>query len=73
MRKLVDDAALRFQFAVADEPCRDIVPTLDASLISEEAGGGEHSSFTGIFAFDTSGGAIAAEFSGFSYEADAGS
>ena len=70
----VEGAALRFQFALADEPWVDIGPTLDASLISDEAGGGEHRSFTGafigIFAFDTSGGAIVADFSGFSYEAD---
>jgi beta-xylosidase len=41
-------------------------PRLDASVISDEGGSGEHASFTGAFvrmaAFDTSGAAIAADF-----------
>jgi xylan 1,4-beta-xylosidase len=45
---------------------------LDASLISDEAGRGEHGSFTGAFlgmlAFDTSGAGQPADFSYFSYE-----
>jgi xylan 1,4-beta-xylosidase len=45
---------------------------LDASLLSDEAGAGEHGSFTGAFvgmvAFDTSGGAIGADFKYFEYE-----
>jgi xylan 1,4-beta-xylosidase len=50
-----------------------IGPTLDASVISDEGGRGEHGSFTGafagMFAFDTSGRAKSADFSRFSYEA----
>jgi xylan 1,4-beta-xylosidase len=46
-------------------------PVLDASLISDEAGRGEHGSFTGAFvgmaAFDTSGAGRAADFSWFEY------
>ena len=46
-------------------------PELDASLISDEAGRGEHGSFTGAFvgvmAFDTSGRARTADFSRFAY------
>lgn len=46
-------------------------PVLDASLISDEAGRGEHASFTGAFvgmaAFDTSGRATPADFLHFHY------
>jgi len=67
----VDGESLQFQFALADGPWRDIGPVLDASALSDEAGGGEHRSFTGafvgMFAFDVSGGAIAADFARFSY------
>ena len=45
---------------------------LDASVISDEGGRGEHGSFTGAFlgmlAFDTSGAALPADFGYFSYE-----
>jgi xylan 1,4-beta-xylosidase len=48
-------------------------PVLDASLISDEAGRGEHGSFTGAFvgmaAFDTSGAACPADYSWFEYTA----
>lgn len=48
-----------------------IGPTLDASIVSDEAGRGEHANFTGAFvgmvAFDTSGGGKAADFSRFDY------
>ena len=47
-------------------------PVLDASVISDEGGRGEHGSFTGAFigmaAFDTSGAAMPADFSYFQYE-----
>ncbi len=47
-------------------------PVLDASVISDEGGRGEHGSFTGAFvgmvAFDTSGGGAFADFDWFSYE-----
>ena len=46
-------------------------PALDASVISDEGGRGEHGSFTGAFvgmlAFDTSGRARPADFASFSY------
>ncbi|PZQ50801.1 MAG: glycoside hydrolase 43 family protein [Rhodovulum sulfidophilum] len=46
-------------------------PVLDASAISDEAGRGEHGSFTGAFvgmvAFDTSGRACPADFASFAY------
>ena len=46
-------------------------PPLDASVISDEGGRGEHGSFTGAFvgllAFDTSGRAATADFASFSY------
>lgn len=46
-------------------------PELDASVISDEGGRGEHGSFTGAFvgmlAFDTSGRAAAADFTSFAY------
>ncbi len=46
-------------------------PELDASVISDEGGRGEHASFTGAFvglvAFDTSGRAFPADFDRFSY------
>ena len=51
-------------------------PVLDASVISDEGGRGEHGSFTGAFvgmvAFDTSGTAIPADFDWFSYSGRAG-
>ena len=63
---------LQFSYREGGGDWRDIGPTLDASLLSDEAGRGEHGSFTGAFvgmaAFDTSGGAIAADYSYFVYE-----
>lgn len=48
-------------------------PALDASVISDEGGRGEHGSFTGafvgMFAFDTSGRGRPADFERFAYEA----
>jgi len=47
-------------------------PVLDASMLSDEAGGGEHRSFTGAFvglvAFGAAGGEISADFRYFDYE-----
>ena len=67
----VHGAALRFLYAPKDSLWRDIGPVFDASMLSDEAGGGEHRSFTGafvgMFAFDVSGGAIAADFARFRY------
>jgi len=52
---------------------QDIGPELDASVISDEGGRGEHGSFTGAFvgmvAFDTSGQRRTARFDRFDYEA----
>jgi xylan 1,4-beta-xylosidase len=70
LRANVDFAALQFQYRTKGDWI-DIGPVLDASLISDEAGRGEHASFTGAFigmaAFDTSGRAQAADFDYFNY------
>ena len=67
----IDGAALQF-FYRAEADWIAIGPVLDASLISDEAGRGEHGSFTGAFigmaAFDTSGAGRPADFSHFAYE-----
>jgi len=67
----VHGAALQFQYALKDGLWCDAGPVLDASVLSDEAGGGEHRSFTGafvgMFAFDVSGGAIPADFARFGY------
>ena len=69
---LVDRARLQFRYALADGAWRDAGPSLDASLLSDEAGAGEHGSFTGafvgMFAFDVSGAARHADFRGFVYD-----
>jgi xylan 1,4-beta-xylosidase len=66
----VDGAALKF-FVWSDEKWNLVGPVLDASVISDEGGRGEHGSFTGAFvgmaAFDTSGAALPADFEYFSY------
>jgi xylan 1,4-beta-xylosidase len=67
----VERERLQFSFA-QDGEWRDVGPILDASILSDEAGRGEHGSFTGAFvgmaAFDTSGAAIAADYFYFVYE-----
>jgi xylan 1,4-beta-xylosidase len=74
LRAAVDHARLQFSLAGPEEDWRDVGPVLDASLISDEAGRGEHASFTGAFigmaAFDTSGRGTSADFSRFIYEHD---
>ncbi len=66
----VDDSALQFHFRTGGD-WQKIGPVLDASLISDEAGRGEHGSFTGAFvgmaAFDTSGAGRPADFAYFEY------
>lgn len=66
----VDQAKLRFFYRL-DGDWQPLGPVLDASVISDEGGRGEHASFTGAFvgmaAFDTSGGAAAADFTRFDY------
>ena len=68
----VDHAKLQFAYALADGVWRDAGPSLDASLLSDEAGSGEHGSFTGafvgMFAFDTSGRGQSADFRHFDYD-----
>jgi xylan 1,4-beta-xylosidase len=68
----VDGAALNFACLIEGE-WRPFGEALDASVISDEGGGGEHRSFTGAFvgmaAFDVSGAGKAADFRGFVYEA----
>ncbi len=67
----VDHASLQFAYAL-DGEWRRVGPVLDASILSDEAGGGEHSSFTGAFvglvAFGAAGGDISADFRSFDYE-----
>lgn len=66
----VRGASLRFYHGHRDE-WRQIGPVLDASVISDEGGRGEHGSFTGAFvgmaAFDTSGSGLQADFDHFTY------
>lgn len=66
----VDGAELRFSFRQLGE-WQAAGPVLDASVVSDEAGRGEHGSFTGAFvgmaAFDTSGAAMHADFDWFAY------
>ena len=69
----VDRARLQFAYALPYGGWREAGPVLDASILSDETGGGEHRSFTGAFvgvsAFDASGAAAHADFSYFEYEA----
>ena len=66
----VDHATQRFLWRGPDG-WTQVGPELDASAISDEAGRGEHGSFTGAFvgmaAFDTSGRAAPADFASFGY------
>jgi xylan 1,4-beta-xylosidase len=66
----VDHARPEFAYALNGE-WRRLGPVLDASILSDEAGGGEHRSFTGAFigmiAFGAAGGEISADFRHFSY------
>jgi xylan 1,4-beta-xylosidase len=68
--------SLRFGYDAGDG-WRGIGPELDASVISDEGGRGEHGSFTGAFvgmaAFDTGGGGLHADFDWFSYRHGASS
>ena len=66
----IDGATLRFSYRIG-EAWLPAGPVLDASIVSDEAGRGEHGSFTGAFvgmaAFDTSGAGKPADFDYFSY------
>ncbi|SFQ97697.1 glycoside hydrolase family 43 protein [Poseidonocella sedimentorum] len=73
VRLAVDVAGAVQQFHVAEHggDWRPFGPALDASVISDESGRGEHGSFTGAFvgmaAFDITGRASPADFTGFTY------
>jgi xylan 1,4-beta-xylosidase len=68
----VDGADLQFFYAEGSGAWRAVGASLDASILSDEAGHGEHGSFTGafvgVFAFDTSGAGATADFGSFEYE-----
>lgn len=70
LRAEVTDAKLQFYYRMGRDWTK-IGRVLDASLISDDAGRGEHASFTGafigMFAFDTSGRAKTADFEYFNY------
>ena len=75
LRVRVDGARQQFFWRQRGD-WRAIGPKLDASVISDEGGRGEHASFTGAFvgmvAFDTSGMAKEARFNRFAYAPDDG-
>lgn len=70
LRVEVDHARQQFLLGSADGWV-PVGPQLDATIVSDEAGRGEHGSFTGAFvgmlAFDTSGSAREANFGRFAY------
>jgi xylan 1,4-beta-xylosidase len=68
----VRDNALQFFWKADDDSAwRAIGPVLDAGVVSDEGGAGEHGSFTGafvgMFAYDITGGGMTADFDRFSY------
>ena len=73
LRVEVRGCALRFFYALESDSddWKRIGPVLDASLLSDEAGQGEHGNFTGAFvgmaAHDVSGQAMTADFDYFVY------
>ncbi len=78
LRVVVSEHELQFYWRLIEDPQKDpqwkkIGPILDASLLSDEAGRGEHASFTGAFvgmlAFDVSGMGKHADFAHFDYTA----
>ena len=68
----VDGAALQFRYALQEGNWNAVGPVLDASVLSDEGGRGEHGNFTGAFigmaAQDHGGTAIPADFAYFRYE-----
>jgi len=72
MRVEVDRSEQRFLWRQGEGHWHPIGPLLDASLISDEAGRGEHASFTGAFigvaAYDITGSGCAADFDRFLYD-----
>jgi xylan 1,4-beta-xylosidase len=73
MKVEVRATALRFYFQDSSGAWSRIGPVLDASLLSDECGEGDHGNFTGAFvgmaAHDVSGLGMPADFSFFSYRA----
>ncbi|MEP3256003.1 MAG: glycoside hydrolase 43 family protein, partial [Roseibium sp.] len=71
MKIEVKDLALRFFYTEGGADWRRIGPIFDASLLSDEAGKGEHGNFTGAFvgmqAMDGSGTGHPADFDFFTY------
>lgn len=67
----VDGAAQQFSYGVGGQDPQAIGPVLDASIISDEGGRGEHASFTGAFvgivAYDLTGRGWSADFLSFDY------
>ena len=74
LRVTVDHATQQFWWRQDGSDWRTLGPALDASVISDEGGRGEHGSFTGAFvgvvAFDTSGRGREATFDRFAYRPD---
>jgi xylan 1,4-beta-xylosidase len=71
----VDGATQQFYWRAGGQDWESLGPALNASVISDEGGRGEHASFTGAFvgmvAFDTSGRGGEARFKRFSYDPQA--
>jgi len=71
LRVEVSRAAQQFSWSLDGMTWRPLGPVLDASLVSDEGGRGEHGSFTGAFvgmvAFDITGRAQEARFTKFTY------
>ena len=67
----VDGATQQFLWTAPDGPGRPLGPALDASIISDEGGRGEHASFTGAFvgmvAYDLTGQGWSADVPRFEY------
>ncbi|TCD14851.1 glycoside hydrolase family 43 protein [Oricola cellulosilytica] len=72
MRVEVNHASQQFSWRQSGGAWKEVGPALDASVISDEGGRGEHASFTGAFvgmiAFDLTGQGAEARFSRFDYE-----
>ena len=64
-------ATQRFFWGQPDGPLHALGPALDARLVSDEGGRGEHASFTGAFvgmvAYDLTGQGWSADFTRFDY------
>lgn len=72
LRVEVQNCALCFYYAWGTKDWARIGPVLNASVLSDEAGPGEHRNFTGAFigiaAYDLSGAAMPADFDYFDYQ-----